>query len=108
MNVERRRNLVRSSTHLALCRPFDVKADDNTDTDRCEERHRGDREARTEKPTIMKIEDAEADADQQEGKRTDGRVQLRFPGRAFGPEGSWMSHCALCSNGACSSMLVGR
>ncbi len=65
---------MRSSTHLALGRPFDVKADDNTYTDRCEERHRDDREGRTEKPTIMKIEDAEADADQQEGKRTDGRV----------------------------------
>ena len=65
---------MRSSKHLALGRPFDVKADDNTYTDRCEERHRDDREGRTEKPTIMKIEDAEADADQQEGKRTDGRV----------------------------------
>ena len=77
---------MRSFTHLALCRPFDVKADGNADADGCEEGHRGDREARTKKPTIMKIEDAEADADQQEGERTNGRVQLRFPGRAFGPE----------------------
>jgi hypothetical protein len=58
MNVERRRNLVRAFTHLALRRPFDVKADDNAEADRCEERHHGDREAGTEKAAIVKIEDS--------------------------------------------------
>ncbi|WP_158010702.1 hypothetical protein [Tardibacter chloracetimidivorans] len=58
MNVERRRNLVRTFTRLALYRPFDVKADDNAEADRCKERHRGDREAGTEKAAIAKIEDS--------------------------------------------------
>ncbi len=108
MDVERRRNFVQPFTHPSLRRPFDVKADDNVDADRCEERHRGGREPGTEKAAIVEIEDSEAHADQQEGERTHGCVQLGFPGRAFGPKGSWMSHCALSSIVPCFSMLVGR
>jgi hypothetical protein len=69
MDVERRRNFVQPFTHPSLRRPFDVKADDNADADRCEERHRGGREPGTEKAAIVEIEDSEAHADQQEGER---------------------------------------